>query len=68
MQVDSVGEDTKRVDLRFGRLSSSFAEPEHDASALMVTRLALHEQLLKRARSLGIRVVTGFTVASTTFL
>lgn len=66
MNVDSVGEDTERVDLRFGGLSASFAAPEHDASAIIVTRLALHEKLMKRARSLGIRVMTGFKVASAT--
>ena len=66
MKVDSIGEDTKRVDMRFGRLSAGFSAPEHDASAIVVTRLALHEKLMKRACSLGIRVVTGFKVASVT--
>jgi len=66
MKVDSIGEDTKRVDMRFGGLSASFSAPEHDISAIVVTRLALHEQLMKRARSLGIPVLTGFKVASMT--
>ena len=66
MNVDSIGENTKRVDMRFGGLSASFSAPEHDTSAIIVTRLALHEQLMKRARSLGIRVLTGFRVASMT--
>jgi 2-polyprenyl-6-methoxyphenol hydroxylase-like FAD-dependent oxidoreductase len=66
MKVDALGEATKRVDLRFGGLSASFRAPEDDASAIVVTRLALHEQLMKRARSLGIRVVTGFRVATVT--
>ncbi|CAN5338815.1 FAD-dependent monooxygenase [soil metagenome] len=66
MKVDTIGEDTKRVDLRLGGLSASFSAPEHDTSAIMVTRLALHEQLLKRARSLGIPVLTRFKVAGAT--
>ena len=66
MKVDSIGEPTGRIDMRFGGLSASFAAREDDASAVMVTRLALHEQLLKRATSLGVRVVTGFKVASIT--
>lgn len=60
MKVDAIGEDTERIDMRFGGLSASFSAPKSDASAIMVTRLALHEQLMKRACSLGIRVVTGF--------
>ena len=64
MKVDSIGADTNRVDMRFGGLSASFSARKHDTSAIIVTRLALHEQLLKRARSLGIRVLTGFKVAS----
>ena len=66
MKIDSIGEDTLRVDMRLGGLSASFAAPEHGASAIMVTRLALHEQLMKRARSLEIPVLTGFKVASVT--
>jgi 2-polyprenyl-6-methoxyphenol hydroxylase-like FAD-dependent oxidoreductase len=66
MKVDPIGEDTKRVDMRFGSLSASFSAPEHDTSAIIVTRLALHEQLMKRARSLGIPVLLGFRVASVT--
>jgi len=66
MKVDSIGEDTKRVDMRLGGLSSSFSAPECDTAAIMVTRLALHEQLMKRARSLGIPVLLGFKVASVT--
>jgi len=64
MKVDSIGEDTKAVLMRFGGVSASFSAPEDDTSAIVVTRLALHEQLMKRARSLGIRVLTGFKVAS----
>src|SRR5256885_1099995 len=51
---------------RLAGLSASFSAPEQDTSAIIVTRLALHEQLMKRARSLGIRVLTGFRVASMT--
>lgn len=61
-----IGEDTERVDLRFGGLSASFSAWRRDVSAVIVTRLALHEQLMKRARGLGIRVLTGFKVASVT--
>jgi len=64
LKVDSIGEDTERVDMRFGGVSVSFSCSEHGASAIIVTRLALHEKLMKRAHSLGIRVVTGFKVAS----
>ncbi len=66
LKVASIGEDTKRVDMRLGGLSASFSAPEDDTSAIMVTRQALHEQLMKRARSLGIPVMTGFKVASVT--
>ncbi|WKA29505.1 FAD-dependent oxidoreductase [Bradyrhizobium roseum] len=66
MKMDAIGEDTQRVDLRFGGLSASFSAPKRDTSAIMVTRLALHEQLMKRAHSLGICVVTGFNVAAMT--
>jgi len=64
MQLDAVGQDTRRTDLRFGGLSASFSDFAHAAPAIVVTRLALHEQLMKQARSLGIRVVTGFNVAN----
>ncbi|HEX2672837.1 MAG TPA: FAD-dependent monooxygenase, partial [Polyangiaceae bacterium] len=66
MKLDSVGEDTNRVDMRFGGLSASFSAPKNETSAILVTRLALHEQLMKRARSLGIRVLTGFKAVSMT--
>lgn len=66
MKVDRIGEDTERVDLRFGGLSASFSAGRRDVSAIVVTRLALHEQLMKRAHGLGIRVLTGFKVASVT--
>ena len=66
VKVDAIGEDTRRVDMRFGGLSVGFSAPEQDTSAIIVTRLALHEKLMKRVRSLGIRVVTGFKVASVT--
>lgn len=64
MKMEPVGEDTERIDMRFGSLSVSFSAPEHDISAIMVTRLALHEKLMERARVLGIRVTTGFKIAS----
>ena len=66
MNVDSIGEDAGRVDLRFGGLSASFSARRRDVPAVVVTRLALHEQLMKRARGLGIRVLTGFKVTSVT--
>jgi 2-polyprenyl-6-methoxyphenol hydroxylase-like FAD-dependent oxidoreductase len=66
VDADAIGEDTQRVDLQFGGLSASFSAPKRDASAIVVTRLALHEQLMKRAHSLGICVVTGFNVATMT--
>ena len=66
MRMDAVGESTKRVDMRFGGLTASFSAREHDAPAIVVTRLALHEKLMRLARSAGIRVVTGFKVAEMT--
>ncbi len=66
MKVDAIGEDTERVDMRFGGLVASFSARKRNTAAIMVTRWALHEQLMKRARSLGIRVVTGFTVMTMT--
>jgi 2-polyprenyl-6-methoxyphenol hydroxylase-like FAD-dependent oxidoreductase len=66
MKLDAIGKDTERVEMRFGGLSASFSARKGDASAIMVTRLALHEQLMRRARSLGARIVTGFEVATMT--
>jgi 2-polyprenyl-6-methoxyphenol hydroxylase-like FAD-dependent oxidoreductase len=66
MKVDAIGEATKRVNMRFGGLCASFSAPEHDPPAIVVTRLALHEQLMKRAHFLGIRVLTGFKVEGMT--
>lgn len=64
IKVGEIGEGTRRVDMRFGGLSASFSAPEDAVSAIIVTRLALHEQLMERARRLGVSVVTGFKVAS----
>lgn len=64
MKLEAIGEDTDRVEMDFGRLSASFSTRQRETSAIIVTRLALHEQLMKRARALGVRVVTGFKVAS----
>jgi 2-polyprenyl-6-methoxyphenol hydroxylase-like FAD-dependent oxidoreductase len=64
MKLDAIGEDTERVEMLFGGLSASFSVRNGDTSAIIVTRVALHEQLMKRAHSLGIRVVTGFKVAT----
>lgn len=66
MNLNSIGEDTRRVDMRLGLLSASFSAAEQETSAIMVTRLALHEQLMKRALSLGISILTGFKVAGMT--
>ncbi|GBF38734.1 FAD-dependent oxidoreductase [Leptospira johnsonii] len=69
MKLDAIGEDTEGIQMTFGALSSRFSAPKEDASypsAIMVTRLALHEQLMKRAGSLGIPIVTGFKVESIT--
>ena len=66
MSVGSIGQDTKGLDLRFGGLHASFSAPERGTSAIIVTRLALHEQLMRRALSLGVRVRTGFEVARMT--
>jgi len=64
MNVDSIGESSDKVDMRFGRISVRFRTPHQDASAIIVTRLALHEKLMERAQSSGARVTTGFDVAS----
>ena len=64
MKLDPVGMDTERVEMRFGGLSASFSVRNGDTSAVVVTRLALHEQLLKRASALGVRVASGFKVAT----
>lgn len=66
MKLDAIGEDTEGVEMLFGGLSASFSARKGGTPAIVVTRLALHEQLMKRARSLGIRVVTGFAVATMT--
>lgn len=69
MNVDAIGAETEGIRMNFGSLSSRFSAPKGDASApsaIMVTRLALHEQLMKRARALGIPVVTGFRAANMT--
>jgi 2-polyprenyl-6-methoxyphenol hydroxylase-like FAD-dependent oxidoreductase len=64
MNVDSIGESTGKVAMRFGAMSVSFASPRQDASAIIVTRVALHEKLMEQANSLGVRVMTGFKAAS----
>ena len=64
MEVGAIGEDTSHVSMHFGPISASFEAPDEGVSAVIVTRLALHEQLIERARSLGVRVMTGFKVAS----
>ncbi len=64
MNVASIGENTGKVAMRFGGISVSFATPEQNASAIIVTRLALHEKLMERAQSLGVQVTTGFNVAN----
>lgn len=64
MKLEPIGEPTAGVDLRFGGISARFPARRSSSSPIIVTRLALHEQLMKRARSLGVRVVTGFAVAS----
>jgi 2-polyprenyl-6-methoxyphenol hydroxylase-like FAD-dependent oxidoreductase len=66
MKLDPIGENTKMYDMRFGGLSAIFSAEEHEASAIVVTRLALHEHLMKRARALGIPVRTGFKVEGAT--
>jgi 2-polyprenyl-6-methoxyphenol hydroxylase-like FAD-dependent oxidoreductase len=66
MKVAAIGESTDRLDMRFGSLSASFSVRTRDTSAIIVTRLALHEQLMKRVRALGIHIVTGFKVATVT--
>jgi 2-polyprenyl-6-methoxyphenol hydroxylase-like FAD-dependent oxidoreductase len=66
IRVDSIGESTRRIDMHFGRLSAGFSVPVTGDSPIVVTRLALHEQLMRRAELLGIPVVTGFKVASMT--
>ncbi len=63
MNVDSIGESTDSVVMRFGGMSVSFSTPHKYASAIIVTRLALHEELMDRAQSLGAHVTTGFNVA-----
>jgi 2-polyprenyl-6-methoxyphenol hydroxylase-like FAD-dependent oxidoreductase len=63
INVDSIGESTDGVAMRFGGISVSFRAPRKDAAAIIVTRLALHEQLMERALSLGVHVTTGFNVA-----
>lgn len=68
MKVEPIGRNTRRVDMRFGSLSASFSTSASDTSAIIVTRLALHEKLMKRAQALGISVVTGFKVGSVTEL
>ena len=66
MKVHSIGEEARRVDMHSGCMSASFSAPAHGTSAIMVTRLALHEQLMKRARALGVPVLTGFKLKSAT--
>ncbi len=64
MNIDSIGASTDKVAMCFGGISVSFNTPHPGASAIIVTRLALHEKLMARARSLGVAVTTGFDVAS----
>lgn len=64
MKLDPIGENTERVEMRSGGISASFQARKGNCPATIVTRLALHEQLMKRALALGIRVVTDFKVVA----
>jgi 2-polyprenyl-6-methoxyphenol hydroxylase-like FAD-dependent oxidoreductase len=67
---EAIGADTEGIYMNYGSsLSARFVPPPNtdgSPSAIMVTRRALHEQLLQRAKALGIPIVTGFKVASMT--
>jgi 2-polyprenyl-6-methoxyphenol hydroxylase-like FAD-dependent oxidoreductase len=64
MGLAPIGEETLKVEMRCGGLTARFTAPGSDTAAIVVTRLALHEQLMLRAQALGIPVVTGFKVSS----
>jgi 2-polyprenyl-6-methoxyphenol hydroxylase-like FAD-dependent oxidoreductase len=66
MKIPPIGEEAKRVIMQCGFITAGFdcAPNPTGSSAIVVTRLALHEKLLARADELNLRIKTGFKVAS----
>ncbi|MCB1165483.1 MAG: FAD-dependent monooxygenase [Leptospiraceae bacterium] len=63
MNLEPIGAKTEKVNMRFGSISANFSVHKSNSSAIIVTRQALHEQLMQRALSLGVRMVTNFRVS-----
>jgi 2-polyprenyl-6-methoxyphenol hydroxylase-like FAD-dependent oxidoreductase len=66
MNIESVGGLTEKVLMRLGSISVDFncTVSPLGTSAIIVTRLALFEQLMTRVKALGVQVTTGFAVAT----
>ncbi|HEX7756140.1 MAG TPA: NAD(P)/FAD-dependent oxidoreductase [Niabella sp.] len=66
MKIKNIGEHTERTIMYFGSIVTNFTlgNSAGNSPAIMVTRLAVHEQLMERAKLLGITVVTGFRVVA----
>lgn len=68
MNIKNVGENTERVIMHFDRLVANFkgSNLAGKSPAIMVTRLAVHEKLMERAKSLGVQIINGFKLLNAT--
>lgn len=60
LKITNIGEKTERTILYFGNIQANFKNRQ----AIVVTRLALFEKLLERAKKLEINIVSGFEVVN----
>ncbi|OKS89644.1 FAD-dependent oxidoreductase [Mucilaginibacter polytrichastri] len=62
MKISGVGKPTQRTIMHYGNIVADFAlsNPPGASPAIMVTRLAVYEKLLEKAKLLEIELITGF--------
>ncbi|MGY3055606.1 2-polyprenyl-6-methoxyphenol hydroxylase-like FAD-dependent oxidoreductase [Pedobacter sp. UYEF25] len=68
MGIKNIGEQTKKVIMHSVGLVTKFKDSitEEKSSAIMVTRLAVHEKLMEKAKSYRIEIITGFKLINAT--
>jgi 2-polyprenyl-6-methoxyphenol hydroxylase-like FAD-dependent oxidoreductase len=66
MNINHLGKPTQRTIMHYGSIVADFALsiPSGASPAIMVTRLAVYEKLLERAKLLEIELITGFKLLS----
>jgi salicylate hydroxylase len=66
MKITNVGENTERAIMYFDNIVANFdcSKSSGKSQAIIVTRLALHEKLMEKAKSLKIEVITGFILSN----